>query len=216
MSKVGRSKRRLSMPASFQPIGAKRKKSFGLLTVKYARICCIYFEWPLGAQSTDHFGAKSSHAGQAYEWNNFRLSCLGANRNKNRFDDVLDPFGNRIGDLHLEFRLGRNQSQFSLLEDVRLTADQTIRRLKLDAPECNRMRAEHYEFYVQGLKFRHPSPILPAGISAVASDDHNADGIPSADWRWANVPTPQTLVVPGTATRIGPELRVKSSRTEVR
>ena len=28
-----------------------------------------------------------------------------------------------------------------------------------------------------GLKFRH-SRLLPAGISAVASDDHNADGIP--------------------------------------
>ena len=30
---------------------------------------------------------------------------------------------------------------------------------------------------LEELKFRH-SRLLPAGISAVASDDHNADGIP--------------------------------------
>ncbi len=53
---------------------------------------CIYFEWPLGASSVDHFVAKSKNAGQAYEWLNYRLSCLGMNRNKNRFDDILDPF----------------------------------------------------------------------------------------------------------------------------
>lgn len=49
-------------------------------------------KWPLGSHSTDHFIAKSSNTGQAYEWSNYRLSCLGANRSKNRFDDVLDPF----------------------------------------------------------------------------------------------------------------------------
>lgn len=48
----------------------------------YSGMCAylaIFFEWVTGASSTDHFIAKSRHAGNAYEWNNFRLSCLGAN-----------------------------------------------------------------------------------------------------------------------------------------
>ncbi len=145
-------------PLEAPPVDASQLPAYWCETQKelwtaYSGICaylCIYFEWPLGAQSTDHFVAKSSHAGQAYEWNNFRLSCLGANRNKNRFDDVLDPFEIASETFTLNFDSGEIRVNSSLLEDVRLTADQTIRRLKLDAPECNRMRAEHYEFYVQG------------------------------------------------------------------
>ena len=59
----------------------------------YSGVCAylaIYFEWVTGAASTDHFVAKSRNAGDAYEWNNYRLSCLGPNRNKGRFDDVLE------------------------------------------------------------------------------------------------------------------------------
>ena len=54
---------------------------------------------------------------------------------------------------------------------------------RLDAPKwgmstlesCLCMRT--LGVYLMSLKFRH-SRLLPAGISAVASDDHNADGIP--------------------------------------
>ena len=59
----------------------------------YAGVCAylaIHFEWVIGAYSTDHFVAKSRHAGDAYEWRNYRLSCLAANRNKGRFDDILN------------------------------------------------------------------------------------------------------------------------------
>lgn len=62
----------------------------------YSGVCAylsIYFEWGTGAASTDHFIAKSSLAGEAYEWNNFRLSCLAPNRSKNKYDDVIDPIG---------------------------------------------------------------------------------------------------------------------------
>ena len=58
----------------------------------YSGVCAylsIYFEWVTGAASTDHFVAMSRNAGDAYEWNNYRLSCLGPNRNKGKFDDVL-------------------------------------------------------------------------------------------------------------------------------
>ncbi|MFM5666742.1 hypothetical protein ACET62_21620, partial [Aeromonas veronii] len=52
----------------------------------YSGVCAylaIYFEWVIGAASTDHFVAKSQNAGDAYEWDNYRLSTLGPNRNKN-------------------------------------------------------------------------------------------------------------------------------------
>lgn len=51
----------------------------------YSGVCAylaIYFEWVTGAATTDHFVAKSKHAGDAYEWVNYRLSCLGPNRKK--------------------------------------------------------------------------------------------------------------------------------------
>ena len=62
----------------------------------YDGVCAylaIYFEWVTGTHSTDHFVAKSRNAGDAYEWHNYRLSCLAANRNKGTFDDILDPIG---------------------------------------------------------------------------------------------------------------------------
>ena len=55
----------------------------------YDGVCAylaIHFEWVTETHSTDHFVAKSRNAGDAYEWRNYRLSCLAANRNKGRFD----------------------------------------------------------------------------------------------------------------------------------
>lgn len=55
----------------------------------YDGVCAylaIYFEWVTGASSTDHFVAKSKDAGQAYEWSNYRLSCLSPNWNKNKME----------------------------------------------------------------------------------------------------------------------------------
>lgn len=125
------------------------------LWTNYGGTCAylaIYFEWVTGAASTDHFVAKSRDAGQAYEWANYRLSCLGPNRNKNKFDDVLDPIGMMAGTFELnlvsgEIRLGKglNKVQSAL-------AKKTIRRLKLDSPDHNQMRQRHYTQY---LRHRH-------------------------------------------------------------
>jgi uncharacterized protein (TIGR02646 family) len=118
----------------------------------YSGVCAylaIYFEWVTGASSTDHFVAKSALAGDAYEWSNFRLSCLGANRNKNKFDDVLDPVGLPTDTFVLNLASGEIQPSRALTVSRRRLAAKTIARLKLDSADHNKMRAKHFSRYVR-------------------------------------------------------------------
>jgi len=119
----------------------------------YSGVCAylaIYFEWVTGAASTDHFVAKSRHAGDAYEWGNYRLSCLGPNRNKGRFDDVLDPIGLQADTFVLNLSSGEIRPNPSLDNEQRKAARKTIRRLKLDSSDHNTMRARHFSRYLRG------------------------------------------------------------------
>ncbi len=119
----------------------------------YSGVCAylsIFFEWSTGAGSTDHFVAKSTNAGAAYEWSNYRLSCLGPNRNKHKFDDVLDPIGLAPETFVINFASGRVAPNPALNADQRNAARKTIRRLKLDSPDNNRMRARHFGNYLAG------------------------------------------------------------------
>jgi len=118
----------------------------------YSGICaylCVYFEWRLGAHSTDHFVAKSRNAGLAYEWSNYRLSCLGANRNKNRFDDILDPFDIEPDTFVLNLVSGAVKPNPRKPEHIRERARATINRLRLDEPEANEMRARNFQEYME-------------------------------------------------------------------
>ncbi|MDH4216157.1 MAG: hypothetical protein OEV23_04580 [Gallionella sp.] len=114
----------------------------------------IYFEWSTGASSTDHFVAKSKKSGDAYEWDNYRLSCLGANRNKNKFDDVLDPIGLAQNTFVLNLATGNVKPNPALGATEKTAAKKTISRLKLNSAENKQMRARHYSEY---LKHRHPN-----------------------------------------------------------
>lgn len=125
------------------------------LWTSYGGTCAylaIYFEWVTGAASTDHFVAKSRDAGQAYEWANYRLSCLGPNRNKNKFDDVLDPVGMMAGTFELNLVSGEIRPGKGLNKAQAALATKTIRRLKLNSPDHNQMRQQHYARY---LRHRH-------------------------------------------------------------
>jgi uncharacterized protein (TIGR02646 family) len=113
----------------------------------------IYFEWPTGASSTDHFAPKSKHAGLAYEWDNYRLSCLGPNRNKNKYTDVLDPIGLAVNTFVLNLASGQIKPNAALVGLQKVAAVNTIKRLKLDSPHHNAMRARHFaEYIVHGHK----------------------------------------------------------------
>lgn len=123
------------------------------LWTAYGGVCaylCIFFEWALGASSTDHFVAKSKNAGDAYEWSNYRLSCLGMNRNKGRFDDILDPCEIESDTFELDLLSGKIFPNISLPTALRTKAKRTIVRLGLDDPITSNMRAQHFGDYCQG------------------------------------------------------------------
>jgi uncharacterized protein (TIGR02646 family) len=109
----------------------------------------IYFEWATGASSTDHFVAKSKHAGDAYEWNNYRLACLGPNRLKNNFADVLDPVGLAPDTFVLNLFSGRMRPNPALSPADFAAATATIDRLQLNCEETKRMRARHFSEYLK-------------------------------------------------------------------
>jgi len=123
---------------------------------RYQGVCAylaIFFEWVTGAASTDHFVAKSALAGDAYEWENYRLCALGPNRNKNKFDDVLDPIGLAPETFIINFASGSivvNHALYPAGTPHAQDAAATITRLKLDSPEHNRMRAGHFNNYLSG------------------------------------------------------------------
>lgn len=123
------------------------------LWTAYSGVCAylaIYFEWVTGASSTDHFVAKSKDAAQAYEWNNYRLSCLGPNRNKNKYDDVLDPIGLVPNTFELILPTGRIRPSRALTDKADIAAARkSITRLKLDSADHREMRMKHYARYLR-------------------------------------------------------------------
>lgn len=123
------------------------------LWTTYSGVCAylsIYFEWVTGASSTDHFIAKSKDAAQAYEWDNYRLSCLGPNRNKNKYDDVLDPIELVPNTFELALSTGQIRPSHALTDKGDIAAARkTIKRLKLDSADHREMRMKRYARYLR-------------------------------------------------------------------
>lgn len=123
----------------------------------YSGICAYYaffIEYPSGAVTTDHFVPKlKGHSSQVYEWKNLRLACFGANRRKGEFTDVLDPFSIEQGTFIMSFPDGKITSGSKLNKKRCKQVNETIERLKLNAPSLCKMRMNHFEQY---LKHRMP------------------------------------------------------------
>lgn len=118
----------------------------------YGGVCAYlgtYIERATGAVSTDHFVAKSSLPGQAYEWDNYRLACLTMNSRKNKFDDVLDPFFIPLDLFRLELVSGLIFCNSSHAKNLQKKAEKTIRRLGLDNPVNRELRARVYSDYLE-------------------------------------------------------------------
>lgn len=122
---------------------------------------CAYYAWYIdkasGGCSVDHFNPKSpkdnnqNYDNQIYEWCNFRLACLDANRKKNNYEDVLDPFLPYIDNVFtLDLTNGRINisSQGSISTILKQLAETTIERLKLNAPNNCQKRAEDFTAYI--------------------------------------------------------------------
>ena len=119
----------------------------------YSGVCAylaIFFEWSTGASTTDHFIPKSLNAGDAYEWSNFRLCCLGPNRKKHKYDDVLDPIDLSPNTFVINFASGKISPNPVMNTTQKAVARKTIGRLGLASAENNEMRAQHYKDYING------------------------------------------------------------------
>jgi uncharacterized protein (TIGR02646 family) len=115
----------------------------------YSGICAylaIYFDFVTGASSTDHFIPKSKKPQLAYEWSNFRLSCLGANRRKGT-KTILDPFTIQKNTFFINFLNGRIYPNPKLSQKEKKLAEETIIALQLDDEKTRKMRRKHFQNY---------------------------------------------------------------------
>ena len=112
----------------------------------YNGICAYSAHWIPeieGSSTVDHFIPKSVEPALAYEWENFRLSCLKMNARKRDFQDVLDPFKINYGWFVLNFPSLLIKPSLDLDESVRNKIKKTIKRLKLNHDDLcvqNRLR----------------------------------------------------------------------------
>jgi uncharacterized protein (TIGR02646 family) len=132
----------------FPPFWTHSNESLWIAYKGKCAYLAIFFEFVTGASSTDHFVAKSKDPGRTYEWDNYRLSCLGPNRNKNKFDDVLDPIGLAPDTFVLNLVSGDIHPNPNLPTPDKKLASNTIKRLKLDSPGHSQMRLRHYNQYL--------------------------------------------------------------------
>ena len=136
------------------PLWQKTQKQ---LWTSYNHTCAylaIYFEWSLGASSTDHFVPKSLDPWKAFDWSNYRLSALGPNRRKGKKRNILDPFQLHPDTFHINFANGSLTVNPTLPASVHALAQDTVDELGLNDPETCRMRVSHFEESVGG----HVSP----------------------------------------------------------
>lgn len=122
------------------------------LGAAYSHVCSYFavrIDAVTGDLTTDHFVPKSKEPGGAYEWTNYRLACLPANRRKHDYDDVLDPVGLRPNTFLLNLSDGSIRPNPSLDSLLMGRARKTIRRLKLNDPRLCRRRAADYSGFLR-------------------------------------------------------------------
>ncbi len=139
------------MPAKAKP-PAHWQKYTRQLWEAYSGTCAylaIYFEWVVGAASTDHFLPKSKEAKGIYDWKYYRLACFAVNRDKG-VQDVLDPIGLKPETFHINFASGEISANTSLPKAEKALAEKTITDLGLKKADMDEMRARHYQNYLTG------------------------------------------------------------------
>ena len=116
------------------------------LHIAYNEICAYsaqWIPWIEGSPTVDHFLPKSVNPELAYQWSNFRLSCLKMNARKRDFQDVLDPFNIQDGWFILNFPSLLIKPNPELEESIKIKVKNTIKRLKLnDDDDCVRHRQD--------------------------------------------------------------------------
>lgn len=116
----------------------------------YGGVCAylaVYFEFVTGASTTDHFIPKSVEPSLAYEWSNYRLSSLGANRRKG-VSVILDPFDLESESFFLDILTGAVYPNPEKAPDYKHRCEETIQTLGLNDARCISMRLEHIQQYL--------------------------------------------------------------------
>ena len=129
------------------------RKCLTELHTAYDGICayvCIYIEPVTGAQSVDHFIAKSPRPELTYEWSNYRLACARMNSRKREFEDVLDPFTLPLGTFRLALSTCEIKPTAPEGSWERQTADATLQRLGLNDQDCCDLRKYYLRRYQDG------------------------------------------------------------------
>lgn len=118
----------------------------------YGGICAylgVFFERVMGGGSVDHFIAKSTSAGLAYEWSNYRLACSTMNSRKREYSDVLDPFFLAPDLFRLQLSTGHIHPNPGLDAVPMRLVEETIERLGLDDSQCRELRGRWYQDYLE-------------------------------------------------------------------
>jgi uncharacterized protein (TIGR02646 family) len=142
----------------------------------YGGVCAylgIFFERVMGGGSVDHFIAKSTNAGLAYEWSNYRLACSTMNSRKREYNDVLDPFLLAPALFQLELITGHIYPNPDLNDVPMRLVEETIERLGLDDSQCRELRARWYQDYLE----RHLSSVYLKGKAPFVWSEANRQGL---------------------------------------
>lgn len=121
------------------------------------RVCCyygIYLEPNSGGETIDHFKPKSKYQDFIYEWDNYRYCCLGANRKKHIYEDVIDPakLPLEIGKhtFEIDFSDGSIRANPALSKPYIQMVNTTIERLELNDVSLRDSRMDYLHFYLVG------------------------------------------------------------------
>lgn len=126
------------------------------LSDAYNHMCAylaVYFDSAFGADSVDHFVPKSDPVDGkrlAYEWDNYRLSCLGENRKKNDKISPIDPFTMQPESFFIDFSDGKIVPNKNKPFAYVLKCVDAIKKLKLNEEVYCKMRKNHYLRYLKG------------------------------------------------------------------
>ena len=112
------------------------RKALPALRQVYGSICAylgLRIHPATGAAEVDHFRPKSKYQRDAYQWENFRLSCKRANIHKDDHEDVLDPFTIAHDFFSLNLFSGEVEVGLGVTDPVvRKQVEDTIKRLHLN------------------------------------------------------------------------------------
>lgn len=116
----------------------------------YSGICAylgIHVERATGAMQVEHYVAKSTLPGKAYDWDNYRLASSRMNQRKWNFSTVLDPFHVIPDSFQINFVTGIVSPAPSLTAAQAKAVSDTINRLQLNDPDCKSMRVIRFDEY---------------------------------------------------------------------